>query len=85
MVESTIETVFDTFCTFMTPHICTQFINVMGDLQSKQDPPYSKGVLMVEVHRVFRKSHIWNATIFRDCAFNIFAELARKDFFYNDS
>ena len=40
---------------------------------------------MVEVHRVFRTARLYNGTIFRDCAFYIFADLARKDYFYNDS
>ena len=64
-----IEKTFDTYCEVLFPHVVSQMLDVMKEFHEKQDPPYSQGILMIEIHRAYRHRKYMHRLIMRDCAF----------------
>ena len=79
-----VEKGFLSFVEVTYPHIVSQFLDVLEEMQELQDPPYSRGVLFVEIYRGYRHRKWINLRILRDVAFYAFTEMVRRDLFYVD-
>ena len=56
----------------------------MEDIHKRQDPPYSKGMLLLEVHRGFRAKKFSNNTIYLRLSEPVLAQMGRYDYVYCD-
>ena len=79
-----IETIFSTFVKLMYPHIVSQWLDICAEIQETQDPPYSRGILFVEILRGYRHRKWINLLILRDVSFMAFNQMIRHDFFWVD-
>ena len=76
-----IEFAFDTFTNYLFPAMTSDILDEIDMLQKAQNPPYSSGVLMIEVHRGLCRRK-WSHYILRRITEPAITSLARFDYLY---
>ena len=79
-----IEAIFDKAVDYLFPHFCSQILEIMREVHEKQNPPYSKGMLMMEIHRAFRAKKLTNKYLFYSLSEPVLANMGRYDYIYCD-
>ena len=59
-------------------------MDTMDEIHKNQNPPYSKGMLMMEIHRKFRAKKFTNDKIFHTISEPVLAQMGRYDYVYCD-
>ena len=79
-----IEALFDKTTSFLFPKLCSEIINSMDELHEKQDPPYSKGLLGIEIHHQFTRKKLSHYYLYWNISEPVLTNMARYDYFYVD-
>ena len=78
------ELIFDKTVEYMTPSISSLILQAIDDLQSEQNPPYSRGCFLIMIRRRFISYKLSHKFLYRDVFEPIFTSLAKLSQFYCD-
>ena len=77
-----IEALFDKTVQYLFPKMCSEILATMDDLQAAQDPPYSKGMIQIEIHRHFTQRKWSSRYLFWSTCEPVLTNMARYDYIY---
>lgn len=78
------EYIFDKTVEYLTPTVSSLILQAMDDLQQAQNPPYSKGVFMVQIRGRFLLYKLSTKFLYNDVFEPVFTSLAKLSQFYCD-
>ena len=78
------ELVMDKTVEYLTPTISSLILQAMDDLQQAQNPPYSKGLFIVQIRQQFMTFKLSTKFLYADVFEPVFTSLAKLSQFYCD-